>query len=367
MTSPDVDPDVVRTWDEAGGLAQSPLIVLETLEQILDELGVGSGPVTASPLGNGHSNVTYLLERGAERVVLRRPPRPPYPESAHDVLREARLVAALDGCGLPVPTVHAMVEDPTLLGAPFVILEFVAGCVVGEAVPAELAGRQDARRIAEGVVGALADIHAIDVSQPPLATLGKPTGYLERQIRRFSGIWADVATRAIPAVEQVADWLGVNLPATTQTTLVHGDYRLGNMLFAHDSPARLVAVLDWELATLGDPLVDLGYLCATWAEPDDEDNPMLALSSATRTAGFPSRANLAACYADQTGRDILQLGWYEVLALWKAAVFLEASYARFRAGTTSDPYFATLADGVPRLAAAAVQRIAELENSVALR
>jgi aminoglycoside phosphotransferase (APT) family kinase protein len=348
--------DVVRSAAEAAQLPQPPLVVLQPLEALLDDLRIGSGPVEATPLGDGHSNVTYLLSRGIARVVLRRPPRPPFPASAHDVLREARLMADLHAVGLPVPRVLAQIHDPSALGVPFVLVEFIAGHAISTHLPRALASKQDARRIGEEVVDALVKLHAADVSGPPLSGIGKPSGYLERQLRRFGSIWEDVATRPLPELDRVRAWLEDHRPASAETTLVHGDFRLGNTLYAPDPPARLVAVLDWEMATLGDPLADLGYLCATWAQSGDADHPMLALSAATREPFLLTREELGARYAERTGRSIDALGWYEVLGLWKSAIFLEASYKRFLAGTTADPYFASLDAGIPRIAAEALRR-----------
>ena len=162
------------------------------------------------------------------------------------------------------------------------------------------------------------------------------------------------ATREIPELTTVADWLAANRPDTSETTVVHGDYRLGNVMFADRTPPEIIALLDWEMATLGDPLADLGYLTATWAEEGDPRDPILDLSALTRTAGFPGRDRLAARYAEVTGRDVCALGWYQVLALWKASIFLENSYGRFVAGTTDDPFFASLEHGVPMLAGRAL-------------
>ncbi len=345
--------DVVNTSAEARALAQPPLVVLEPLRDLLDELDIGVGPVTAQPLGDGHSNVTYLLRRGEDRAVLRRPPRPPYAPSAHDVLREASIMNATRAVGLPVPRVLAMVDNPTALGVPFVLLEHVVGYAISNTVPMALASPADGQRMGQALVDTLADVHAVDMADPPLSQIGRPTGYLGRQLRRFSRIWQDVATREIADLDHVTAWLQEHQPPEGESTLVHGDYRLGNALFAPESPAQLVAILDWEMATIGDPLADLGYLCATWAEPDDEPNPMLALSAATRGPGFPRRADLRERYAQRTGRSTSGLAWYKILALWKAAIFLEASYRRYRTGTTTDLYFASLSDGIPQLAMAA--------------
>ncbi len=349
--------DIVYSAAEAADLEQPPLIVLDPLEALLDELAIGEGPVSATPLGEGHSNVTYLITRGDERVVMRRPPRPPYAASAHDVVREARLLQLLYIAGVRVPRVLATVRDTDALGVPFVVMEYVSGYAISATVPPELDDLTEHARIADQLVGTLAELHAVDVSEGPLAQIGRPSGYVERQLRRFDAIRSQVVTRLIPDLDDVTDWLTRHRPPTTErATLVHGDYRLGNVLFARSAPARLVAVLDWEMATLGDPLADLGYLCATWAERDDGDNPMLALSAASRGGGFPTRAQLRERYADLTGRDVSDHCWYEVFALWKAAIFLEASYRRYLLGQTSDPYFATLRDGIPALAADALAR-----------
>lgn len=349
--------DVVQTSADARAQSRAPLVVLEPLGRILDELGIAEGPLVAEPLGSGHSNVTFLLRRGRARIVLRRPPRPPYAQSAHDVLREARIMYAARGAGLPVPKVLRTVEDEQILGVPFVLLEHVAGHAISASLPTEFDSPTDAQRIGDELVAALAAIHAVDVTTGPLARIARTDGYLERQLRRFAGIWDNVKTRDLQTIDRLAGWLAANRPTEAQTTLVHGDFRLGNMLFALRPPARLAAVLDWEMATLGDPLSDVGYLTATWAEAGEVEHPMTALSAATRAPGFPSRLQLAEAYERRTGRDIACLGWYEVLALWKSAIFLEASYRRHLTGSTDDPYFERLGVGVAEIAARAEQRV----------
>jgi len=340
--------DVVATAAEARASAREPLLVLEPLAAFLDVHGLGAGPITAAPIGDGHSNVTYAIARGDERLVLRRPPRGPLPPSAHDVLREARLQLALAPAGARVPRIRAVCEDPAVIGAPFYVMDLVDGDVLTTALPPALAGHE--ARIADQLVDALAELHAVDVARPAVAAFGRGPGYLERQVRRFRGLLELNATRALPQLDAVGDWLDANRPGEAETTVVHGDYRLGNVIVAADPRPRLAAILDWEMATLGDPLADLGYLTAMWAQPDDPDDPMLALGAVTRRPGFPGRADLARRYADRTGRDVGALRWYQVLAVWKAAIFLEGSYRRFLAGTTDDPYFGRLGDGVPRLA-----------------
>jgi aminoglycoside phosphotransferase (APT) family kinase protein len=239
-------------------------------------------------------------------------------------------------------------------------MEHVDGHVVTRELPAALAGERSGRTIADEIVRALADLHAVDVVAAGLDGFGRPDGYLARQLRRFGSIWDERRTRDVPEVDGAKTWLEQHLPASSDATVVHGDFRLGNVILEPSAPPRIAAILDWEMATLGDPLADLGYLVATWARPGDPETPMLALSEVTRSAGFPERDELCDAYARASGRNVEALGWYEVLAIWKSAVFLEASYARHLEGTTDDPYFATLRDGVPALGRAAVARIREL-------
>jgi aminoglycoside phosphotransferase (APT) family kinase protein len=326
------------------------------LVDFLDAVGLGAGSVAMEPIGDGHSNLTYLLRRDGLRAVLRRPPLGDLSPSANDVLREARILAALDGA-LPVPSILATCDDPAVLGAPFFVAEFVDGTVLGPAarLPEPFAAGRDAAEIARLAVQTLADLHAVDLPATGLDRVGRPGGYLSRQLWRFGELLASNATRPLPELESVGDWLADNQPASPAATLVHGDFRLGNLLFA--SGPRVAAVLDWEMATVGDPLADLGYLTATWAGPSDPPNPMLELSEATRDPSFPDRDELAATYAKLTGRSLEDLRWYQVLAAWKSAIFLEGSYRRFTAGDSEDPYFGRLDVGVPALARATLAAI----------
>ena len=336
-----------------------PLLALAPLAAYLDAAGLGTGPIEAQPIGGGHSNVTFLVSRGDTRFCLRRPPRGPLPRSAHDVVREARLQLALSAHGVRTPEVLAVCEDTAVIGAPFYVMGFLEGHVLEAELPAVLAaGDRPAagvgEQIAQQLVDRLVELHAVDPTAEQLAVFGRPSGYLERQIGRFRGLLQANATRPIPELETVADWLAAHRPQHSDSTVVHGDYRLGNVMFADRTPPEITALLDWEMATLGDPLADLGYLTATWAQADDPRDPILDLSSLTRTAGFPGRNWIAARYAQATGRDVSALAWYQVLALWKASIFLENSYGRFVAGTTADPFFASLEQGVPRLAGRAL-------------
>lgn len=331
---------IVDTPEEAAALDLPPLLVRRPLEAFLDARGLGEGPLDAQPLGEGHSNVTYLI-RG--KWVLRRPPRPPLPPSAHDVLREARLLTAVQDAAVRTPRVVATCDDEAVIGAPFYVMDLVEGHVMTSDVPPGL----DGGRIGEEVVDALVEVHAVDWRACGLEGFGRPTGYLDRQLRRFGGLWEHNRTRELPVLDRVTAWLGENVPRSGEATIVHGDYRLGNTMFAG---GRLVAIFDWELATIGDPLADLGYLVATWAQPGDPESAILSLGAVTRRAGFPSRAELVARYEERSGRSMSDVRWYTTLALWKSAVFLEGSYKRRLAGTTEDPFFDLLEAGVPEIA-----------------
>ena len=202
----------------------------------------------------------------------------------------------------------------------------------------------------EELVDALVEIHGVDWQAAGLEGFGKPSGYLERQLRRFLGLWEHNRTRDIPEVEQVGDWLRTNMPESPAATVVHGDYRLGNTMFALDAPARMVAVFDWEMATIGDPLADLGYLSAIWIDRDDPPLGMFELSKVTREEGFPTRDELVARYEEKSGRSMTDIRWYRTLALWKSIVFMEGNYKRATSGSTDDPYLKGFGEGVVELA-----------------
>jgi aminoglycoside phosphotransferase (APT) family kinase protein len=341
---------IVDTPEEARALDLPPLLVRRPLEAYLDGQGLGRGPVRAETVGEGHSNVTFLIERGGKRWVLRRPPRPPLPPSAHDVLREARLLRALGATDVRVPRVLAACDDAAVIGAPFYVMELIEGDVIVSSIPAPLDTEPERRRIGEELIDALVEVHAVDWRAIDLEGFGKPTGYLERQLRRFTGLWEHNRTRELATLDRVSEWLGANRPESAEATIVHGDYRLGNVMVAPGAPARVAAIFDWELATIGDPLADVGYLVATWSQPGDPDDVPFSFDDATRRAGFPTREELIARYETATGRSLSDVRWYTTLALWKAAVFLEGSYKRRLAGTTDDPFFDTLKTGVPAIA-----------------
>jgi aminoglycoside phosphotransferase (APT) family kinase protein len=351
MATPIAPDDIVRTAADGEANSRAPLLILDPLEAFLDEHGIGHGPLSVSPIGEGHSNVTFLIERGDAEVVLRRPPRPPLPPSAHDVLREARLLRALAPTPARVPEVLAVGSNESVIGAPFYVMERVEGEVIVASMPAYLDNPDERRRTADELIDALVEIHGVDWRAVGLEGFGKPTGYLERQLRRFGGLWELNKTREIPAVEKVSEWLATNLPSSGTATIVHGDFRLGNTMFAPRAPARLVAVLDWEMATIGDPLADLGYLCMFWTEAGDPSGGLREhLGAVTRAEGFPTRMELIARYEERSGRSMSDIRWYATLAIWKSVVFMEGNYKRAISGATDDPYLKAFGDGVLELA-----------------
>jgi aminoglycoside phosphotransferase (APT) family kinase protein len=350
--------DIVETAADVDGLP--PLLVLDRVAAFLDEHGLGAGELRAQRIGEGGgSNFTFLLQRGASSFVLRRPPRPPLPPSTHDVVREARLQVALREAGFTrLPTIVAVCEDGSLLGVPFYVMDYLDGFVPTDALPPGLEAERSRGSLGDDLVDSLVEIHAADVSTPGLAGFARAGSYNERQVRRFAQLWDVNKTREVPRVPEVGAWLADNVPEPLPSTVVHGDFRLGNTMVGLDDPTRIVAVLDWEMGAIGDPRADVGYLLATYSEPEGPPNP-LGTSPVTGLPGFPSRAELVERYVARSGRDVEPLAWFEALALWKAAVFCEAIYGRFVRGElgAEDTRAARFEEGVPYLAEAAAAAI----------
>lgn len=345
--------DVVETHEEGAANDRVPLLVLEPLRAFLDEAGIGAGvhDLEVVPVGDGHSNHTFSIRRGDATFILRRPPRGPLPPSAHDMLREARVLTAVERTPVPAPRVLATCADESVIGVPFYVMEQVDGHVVSDQVPEVFDTPEQRRAMSESLVDALVEVHAVDWRAVGLGEgFGRPDGYLERQLKRFLGLWDHNKTREIPEVERVGAWLEANMPAQTDATIVHGDYRLGNVMLGPQPPARVVAIFDWEMSTIGDPLADLGYLLMMWREAGDPDGGMFDLNAVTRAEGFPTRAELTARYEERSGRSMTDIRWYTTLALWKAIVFMEGNYKRATSGATDDPFLQSFGDGVVQLA-----------------
>lgn len=300
------------------------------------ETFLGAGPLTTRRIGDGHSNLTFLVTGQDTRVVVRRPPPPPLPPGAHDVLREARMVAGVAGNGVPVPEILATAEAGEVIDAPLYVMSHVDGPVITTCTPDALATPDNRRRVADSLVDTLAALHAIDHRAVGLEEMGRPDGFNARHLHRMRRLLGDDPP---PGFDEVGAWLEARVPAESGATVLHNDFRLGNVILAPDPPGRVAAVLDWELATLGDPLLDVGYLMATWPEAGEPVNPVAAMGTAALEPGWPGRDELAERYALATGRDVSRLRWYVVMVLWKLAVLFEYNHRRAAAGH-GDPYYA---------------------------
>jgi aminoglycoside phosphotransferase (APT) family kinase protein len=287
-------------------------------------------PLTFERISGGRSNLTYgVNDAGGHRWALRRPPLGKRLASAHDMAREHRIIAALQSTDVPVPPVAGLCEDDSVNGAPFYVMEFVDGPVLRSKAEAE-AGFDDAERraIGERVVDTLVAIHAIDPDQVGLGQLGRKQDYVARQLRRWHEQWEKSKTSELPMVDDVHRRLSERIPEQGPATIVHGDYRLDNMILSPDG--EVAAVVDWELCTLGDPLADVGLLLVYWSEAGDEFTPLF--EAPTTASGFPTRREVRERYSSASGRDLSGIDFYVALAYWKLAIVLQGVYARYAAG-----------------------------------
>lgn len=299
----------------------------------------------------GHSNLTYLVTFGRTELVLRRPPFGPVPPTAHDMAREHRWLTAIHPVFPLAPQAYLFSEDTGIIGSVFYIMERRRGIVVRHDEPPALADRPDARRrVSHALVDTLADLHAVDVTTHGLSTLGKPAGFVERQVRGWTERWHRSKTTDVPEMDTVADWLRGRLPPDPiSPAIVHGDFKLDNVMLDATDVGRLVAVLDWEMSALGDPLVDVGILLAYWradARPGQRD----AVSSVTDRPGWATPAEIVERYAARSGRDVSAIRFYETFAIFKIAVVIQQIFFRYVHGQTNDPRFAALDQRVTRLA-----------------
>ena len=306
----------------------------------------------------GHSNLTYLIRVGGAELVLRRPPLGPVAPRAHDMAREYRWLAALHPAFPLAPRPYALCEDPAVLGGVFYLMERRRGMAVRRDEPLPLADRPAMRRrLSEAMVDTLAALHDVDVSREPLVGLGKPDGFVARQVRGWTERWQRARLEPLPEMDHLSAWLDRHTPPDpNEPAVVHGDFKLDNVLLDPLDPSRLTAVLDWEMCALGDPLVDLGIMLAYWTSGARDGND--ALSSVTGRAGYLSRDEVVERYAKATDRNVTNVAYFETLALFKLAVVLQQIFHRYQRGQTDDPRFATFGDRVTELAqrAAALAR-----------
>jgi aminoglycoside phosphotransferase (APT) family kinase protein len=310
-------------------------------------------PLAFERISGGHSNLTYrVTDAGGRRWALRRPPLGKRLGSAHDMAREHRVVSALGPTDVPVAPVVGLCEDEQVNEAPFYVMEFVEGPILRGLAEAEAFPEQsDRRAIGERVVDTLVAIHRVDPDAVGLGDLGRREDYVARQLRRWQGQWEKSKTRELPAIDEVHERLSARIPEQGPATIVHGDYRLDNMILTPGGD--VAAVVDWELCTLGDPLADVGLLMVYWPERGEE--PIALGQPANLAPGFPTREELRDRYADRCGRDLSQLDFFVALGYWKLAIILEGVYARYAAGQYGkvDPGIEHFARLVERLAEAA--------------
>ncbi|MDX1545354.1 MAG: phosphotransferase family protein [Rhodothermales bacterium] len=310
-------------------------------------------PLSVRQFGGGAANLTYLLDYGTHRYVLRRPPLGPLPKSAHDMGREYRVLSRLWTAYPPAPRAFVFCDDEDVIGAPFFVMERREGVVVRKTLPDVFDTPTAPRRMAEALVDALADLHAVDYDALGLADLGRPAGFIDRQIEGWWRRWEKAKTDDAPAMGAVRRWLAAHRPAEQAATLVHNDYKLDNVMLDPADAGRLVAVFDWDMCTLGDPLSDLGALLTYWIEPGDPA-PFHAMAMMPVAARFPTRQALAARYAERSGRALPDLQFYHALGLYRLTVILAQIYVRYLRGQTQDRRFAALGALVPLTAQAAL-------------
>ncbi|MFP1155035.1 phosphotransferase family protein [Mycobacterium sherrisii] len=339
---------------ESAASAETPGLDMDSLQGWLDGALPGhvTGPLTATLLAGGKSNLTYLIEDRRRRWVLRRPPLGHVLATAHDIDREYRVMAALHGTAVPVPAVYAHCAATNVIGAPFYVMEFVDGAVYRTADELAATGPDATAAIAAAMVTVLADLHRVDTRRVGLADLGKPEGYLERQINRWARQLEASRSRSLPQAANLVALLRRHLPTEGRTTLVHGDFRLDNLLM---SGTEVRAVIDWEMATLGDPLTDLALLAVYGRLPALVTTP--ALPDVSRAPGYPSESQLLQAYAVASGHDLRSLTFHLALACFKLAVILEGIHYRHSHGHTVGTGFESVGVAVPPLLEAGISEL----------
>lgn len=309
------------------------------------------GPLTVRQFGGGAANLTYLLDYGTHEYVLRRPPLGPVATSAHDMGREYRVLSVLHRAFPYAPRAFMFSDDESVIGAPFFVMERRRGVVVRRTMPEVYAGQPDAaRRMSEVLIDVLAEFHAVDYQALGLGELGKPEGFIDRQIEGWYRRWQAAKTADLTDMDAVYAWLKANEPADPHVSLVHNDYKLDNVMLAADDPGRIVAVFDWDMCTLGDPLADLGALLTYWTEPDDPPYLQATAMMPLGVPGFLNRAELVARYAAKTGRAVDNINFYHALGLFRLTVIVAQIYIRYARGQTKDPRFAAMEMMIPALA-----------------
>jgi len=332
-------------WDALESYARAKLAA------VLGGQFAAAAAMTVEQFPGGHSNLTYLLRFGTQEFVMRRPPFGPVPPKAHDMAREYRILEAVHPVFPLAPQPFVLCEDASVIGSIFYLMERRHGLVVRDDEPPELAGQPaERRRVSEGLVDTLAALHAVDIAAHGLTALGKPAGFVERQVKGWSERWRGSQTSELPEMDELAAWLAKRLPPdSARPTVVHGDFKLDNVMLDALDIGRIVAVFDWEMSAVGDPLIDLGILlcyCVHTSTASQHD----ALTSVTNREGWLTRAEILERYAARARVDLTNITFYEVFAVFKLAVVLQQIFYRYHRGQTDDARFADLESRVTWLA-----------------
>jgi len=333
--------------------AQLPLEVVE--RYLRGRLPHTNGPLEVVQFAGGHANLTYLVRFGAQEYVLRRPPGGPVAPGAYDMAREFRVLSALWPVFPPASRPYLFCDDTSVLGAPFFVVERRRGLVIHKEMPPEYLNRPDLyRRLSAAMVDTLVDFHAVDYKAVGLETLGKPEGFVERQVTNWSKRWERVKDAAsIPLMDELSRWLLVHLPRSPAPTLLHNDYKLDNMMVDPADIARITALFDWDQCTLGDPLVDLGLLLNYWTEAGDSPGRQSLAQAPTMLPGFYTRAEVVQRYAQRSGRDVSAIAFYETFALWKTATVCMQLFVLYQNGQLQDARLSDFDHRAQQLAEAA--------------
>lgn len=331
----------------------APQAVEQYLRRYLPDLP--DAPLQVEQFPTGHSNLTYQLSIGSWQVVLRRPPLGPVAPKAHDMRREHTILRGLHRVFPLAPRPLLFCDDPGVIGAPFYVMERRRGVILDRewysGWPEDPALR---RRICEALVATLVELHAVDYQSAGLAGIGQPEGYLQRQVNGWIQRWQRAETHCVKDAKAVCTWLKEHLPPSPAPTLVHNDYKLNNVMLDPENPSRVVAILDWEMCTIGDPLTDVGVLACYWIKPEDADLGA-ELTSVTALPGFMERSELLDLYARLSGRDLSRIDFYRAFSYFKIAVICQQIYYRWYAGQTRDERFRSMGSTAERLIARAAQ------------
>jgi aminoglycoside phosphotransferase (APT) family kinase protein len=333
----------VAVCDQAGTVREGEELELDRLRPFLLEHFGLSAPVSVEQFPSGHSNLTYLVRVGNREIVLRRPPFGSKVRSAHDMAREFRVLSKLHTAYPVAPKALLYCDDLSILHAPFYLMEPIRGMILRREPPHGVPfPPETARRLSEVFLDNLARLHCLDYAAIGLADLGKPQGYLKRQVKGWIERYHNSKTHDLPEVERVSAWLTARMPVRHDTTLIHNDYKYDNVVLDPGDATKIVGVLDWEMCTLGDPLTDLGTTLAYWTDPQDPEELQEIRSAPTALPGTLTRAQLVERYAAATGRDPGDMSFYLTFARFKVAVIIQQIYYRYAQGLTHDSRFACM-------------------------